>query len=247
MKLDEHGMWWIRRRALRLLKANVPFTASSPQYKEIVSSTGWAKTPTSGTTCGFLCHWLLHKLGCTEADRMNRADGGMGLKYENGGNISILFIGLKATRAVRNGGSFSWNAAGPFVRVAEPYAKPSAKNPYFNALEQAIATGVGGPKAGDIVFIRDPGGSNLSEHVFVFMSAEKGADGIYWNTAEAGQANGTDGDLKRRKIMPSGATDGYTRIDGNTPIRTVIGWLDLSKLDWAPNAVEMSSIEEIGY
>ena len=49
---------------------------------------------------------------------------------------------------------------------------------------------------------------------------------------EAGQDHGTDAKLKTRTVMLTGNFRGYTQISGNSPIRTIIGWLDLSRVEY---------------
>lgn len=223
MTPDAEQMATLRSYALRLIDANVPFTRNDPQYKEIVESTGWRKTPDNpGTTCGFLCHWLMWKLGVGDPKILNWTDEKRKTKWKIGENINRI-----------------WNKGQmPFKQLAEPYAPPSKKNPTLNMLEFGASMGIGGPQAGDSVFIREPGGSPGSEHVFVFLRARKTSAGLVWDTAEAGQDHGTDARLKTRDVQLTGNFHGYTKITGNNPIRTIIGWLDLSQVEYDPAGLD---------
>jgi len=207
----------LRDYAMRLIDENVPFQRGDAKYKEIVESTGWRKTPTNpGTTCGFLCHWLMWKLGVGDPAILNWTDTSRGTQWKIGQNISKI-----------------WNTGKPpFVQITQPYAPPAKQNPVVNMLELGGSMGIGGPQPGDSIFIREPGGSPGSEHVFVFLRARRTATSLEWDTAEAGQDHGTDAKLKTRTVQLSGNIRGYTKISGNDPIRHVIGWLDLSQVDY---------------
>ena len=209
----------LRNYAMRLIDENVPFRRGDAKYKEIVETTGWVKTPNNpGTTCGFLCHWLMWKLGVGDPTILNWKDDTRQTQWKIGQNISKIWNGGKR----------------PFVQITEPYAPPARQNPIVNMLELGGSMGIGGPQPGDSVFIREPGGAANSEHVFVFLRSRKTTAGVEWDTAEAGQDHGTDAKFKVRTIKFSGSFRGYTKITGNDPIRHVIGWLDLSKVDYHP-------------
>lgn len=213
----------LRAYALRLISQNVPFQRGDAKYKEIVETTGWRKTPDNpGTTCGFLCHWLMWKLGVGDPAILNWTDKARRTEWKVGQNISKI-----------------WNTGRPpFKQIAQPYAPPSRQNPTVNMLELGGSMGIGGPQAGDSVFIREPGGPGGSEHVFVFLRSRKVANGLEWDTAEAGQDHGTDAKLKTRTVFLTGNFRGYTTISGNSPIRTVIGWLDLSQVEYDPAGLQ---------
>jgi hypothetical protein len=207
----------LRGYAMRLIDEKVPFHRGDATYKEVVETTGWIKTPDNpGTTCGFLCHWLMWKLGVGDKAVLNWPDDSRGVKWKIGENISKI-----------------WNkGARPFVQITMPYAPTTKQNPLVNMLELGASMGIGGPQPGDSIFIREPGGSPGSEHVFVFLRSRKTPNGVEWDTAEAGQEHGTDAKLKVRTLQLSGNIRGYTKITGNDPIRHVIGWLDLSLVDY---------------
>ncbi len=220
---DADQMTILRRYAMQLIDQYVPFERGDAKYKEVVETTGWRKAPDNpGTTCGFLCHWLMWKLGVGDPAILNWTDPSRSTKFLIGANIDKI-----------------WNKGQrPFVQIAEPYAKPFRQNPVVNMLELGASMGIGGPQPGDSVFIREPGGSAGSEHVFVFRRARKTPAGVEWDTAEAGQDHGTDAKLKTRTVMLSGNFRGYTQISGNSPIRTIIGWLDLSRVEYDPAGLE---------
>src|SRR5690242_13404816 len=81
----------VRLHALKLLKQYVPFKPDgSPDqvacYREVVETTGWTKTAGSGTTCGFLCHWLMWRLGVAEPFILNWNDPDRGAEETYGAN-----------------------------------------------------------------------------------------------------------------------------------------------------------------
>lgn len=77
--------------ALELLKMYVPFEPGDPKFSEVCRD-----FEGRGTTCGFLCHWLMWKLGVRDPQIVNRTDASCGLKYKPGLNISMIFRGGKA-------------------------------------------------------------------------------------------------------------------------------------------------------
>jgi hypothetical protein len=123
----------------------------------------------SGTTCGFLPHWLLWRFGCTDGTLVNRCAPEQGLKYTDQQNISRLNNPKAAAR----------------IRVD-------------SALTTAMASNAGGPKQGDFIIIRgafwwdkDHKVQNRdSAHVFVLLDVVK-ADGkeVVWKIAQAGITN----------------------------------------------------------
>src|SRR5262249_27024735 len=124
----------------------------------------------SGTTCGFLPHWLLWRLGCTDSSLVNRSSPGQGLKWPTGENLR----------------SFSRHAAS-YVKVD-------------GALSAAMADRKSGrgPKPGDFVIIRGGNWMNKetgerdrdSAHIFVLIEVRK-ADGkeVEWKVAQTGISN----------------------------------------------------------
>jgi len=179
------GLSPLRQLAVDLVTSVVPSDHGDPAFADLAAD--WTG---GGTTCGFLCHWLLYRLGCTDATLVNREAPDRGLSYVDGRNIAKLYHG----------------GATPFVRWT-----PGAS-----------------PQAGDIVFIRGDG--NPTEHVFVYLSEEFTADGTVWNTAEAGQTNEHGHQCARLKRRRPLVGSGALRVSGNTPERTIIGWVDLDLL-----------------
>lgn len=175
----------LRRLAVDLVSSVVPSDQGEPAFDDVTAD--WTG---GGTTCGFLCHWLLYRIGCTDATLVNHNAPDRGLSYVDGRNIAKLYHG----------------GAPPFVKWT-----PGAV-----------------PQPGDIVFIRGDG--NPTEHVFVFLSEELTADGVVWNTAEAGQTNELGRQCARWKRRRPLVGSGALRLSGNTPERTVIGWVDLDLL-----------------
>lgn len=77
--------------AMELLKLYVPFEPGDPKFAEVCKDFGG-----SGTTCGFLCHWLMWRLGIRDPSIVNRAEPSDGLKYHIGMNIAMIFRGGKS-------------------------------------------------------------------------------------------------------------------------------------------------------
>ena len=82
----------IRQAALRLIKAFVPCDTGDQKFLEVAKD-----FQGGGTTCGFLCHWLMWRLGCRDPKVVNRA-APPELRYVPGKNISRIFSGGAFTR-----------------------------------------------------------------------------------------------------------------------------------------------------
>jgi hypothetical protein len=89
-----------RSDALSIIAAVVPSRWGDPAFEAI---TGGAYSPGYGTTCGYLCSYLLHQLGCRDPRIINRRDDDAGLEYHPGENISRLVYGAHALGAWRDG------------------------------------------------------------------------------------------------------------------------------------------------
>lgn len=231
MKMNGEQMDVIRARALRLLNEYVPFKWGDAHSKEICP--GYA--PGYGTTCGFLCHWLMWRLGVSDAGRVNWTDPSRKLKAMPGDNIKRIYKGGEA----------------PFVRCGAYDKGVRIHNPMANGAR---------PRTGDIVFLYRPGGVQADEHVFVFVSEERQVNDTWWTTAEAGQPGkdnvATDARFrKRRIILPSPAAASDKSADPasfcdevNDPDfsvrrkhnRTIIGWLDIGNLDYVDDAFDQA-------
>lgn len=77
---------FIRDFAMELISKYVPSTTGDPRFAEIIKNYGG-----NGTTCGFLCHWLIWRLGCRDSTLVNRSEPADGLHYVDGANISRIF------------------------------------------------------------------------------------------------------------------------------------------------------------
>lgn len=71
-----------------LLASYLPCHRGDEKFAEIAKD--WTG---GGTTCGFLVHWLLFKLGYRNAHVVNRHEPEAGLKYVDGANISRVWCG----------------------------------------------------------------------------------------------------------------------------------------------------------
>ena len=128
----------------------------------------------SGTTCGFLPHWLLWRLGCRDNTLVNRSEPAEGLSYLIGNNISILQPLGKRHRP-------AW------MSLDEPATSKERT--------ERMASGQGGPQRGDFVVIRGRHWKNKtdgkrtldSSHIFVLLNVEE-ADGrkVRWRVAQCG-------------------------------------------------------------
>jgi len=199
----------------------------------------------TGTTCGFLCHWLMWSLGVQNPKILNRFDKDRKTTYDNGGNIAKLFRDIKSKdkMATRHPQFFS----------VEPGLG------HVNQLELGGDVGLIGPKPCDIVYMaKQTNGAYTHEHVFVFKGSRFGlpAEGYthtqtpkkkspadnalawVWETAESGQKGGTDADHKKRVVQFAGNKMKFTNITSGGfgeeayGIRSIIGWLPLDKLDY---------------
>lgn len=77
-----------RDAAMELLSRYVPFQKGDAAFNEVCRDFGG-----SGTTCGFLCHWLMWRLGVRDPKIVNWTDPAAGLKYTPGMNIAKIYRG----------------------------------------------------------------------------------------------------------------------------------------------------------
>jgi hypothetical protein len=244
MDLSEGG--WaevVRGYAMELVQSVVPYQQGDSNYNQVVAATGWSKQGSSGTTCGFLCHWMLWKLGVRNYDILNWP-AVKETNFDSSKNVDRI-----------------WNKGKPpFVQITAPYDQPRMRNPQLNALEMGIT-----PKPGDIVMLKDPSTPG-TEHVFVYCETRRISDPggkrpgaaeraairqakkfkdttiVQWHNAESGQEHGTDAKFKTRDLILSYDMHGYTKITSGEPIdwaiKHVIGWLDLEQLDYDPDTLD---------
>lgn len=76
----------VRSFAKELVLKYVPSTTGDPRFSEIAKDYGGV-----GTTCGYLCHWLMWRLGVRDPKMVNRSEPEDGLHYAVGMNISRIF------------------------------------------------------------------------------------------------------------------------------------------------------------
>jgi len=198
MFLNGEQVGLVRQNARDLLNSVLPYKDGEPNYNVVCKDYGG-----SGTTCGFLCHWLLWRLGVSELNVVdpkafnghsktiiNRSESGF--TYTHGENISRLRNNKFFVTAI---GTNAWQTRN-------------------------------GPDTGDIIYIHEePNGPQNTEHVFVFIEEKKGK----WITGESGQEYGKWGKIRDdRQFMP-GRT---AKVTGNNPFRSIIGWLPLDQLDY---------------
>jgi len=251
MKPSSEQLVKIRMYATQQVLDHLPFcrdcshddkSTHRQRYDEIVSATGYKWNPgATGTTCGYLCHWMLWTIGATNKTVVNWTDTARGTKYTYGSdNISKLYNGGKS----------------PFVLMMPPKINSLEANPM-----------IGGPQPGDIILIQKFDSDNKyvvnSDHVFVYLSnrpdlfdyrtdmarsaTPPGATGspLIWVTGESGQGpkgQSTDGLLKSRRIDLTGKSNTKTSLE-DSEYRTITGYVSLAELDYDPAVVEQISAE----
>jgi hypothetical protein len=200
----------VRAAAVKYVTGVLPFTRGSPDYKEICQ--GYSK---KGTTCTFLPHWMLWKIGVSSNNKslgtnglprglINRTEPSRGTKLIPGDGVSVI-ANCKVPDA--------------FVRMT-----PTTK---------------AFPSAGDIVVIQSDPYNQKHEHVFVFLAKLSETE---WDTGESGQAAEQDPDgvveaKRKSRVMRITAKKIIAAAAEGKPDRNVQGWLDISKLDyvsWPP-------------
>ncbi len=106
MRLNGEQVDEMRRNAEYLLNWALPFKPGDETYAEVCKDYGG-----SGTTCAFLCHWLMWRLGVIDVSRINRAEGAgkerPALTYTHGANISRIVQDYKPP-FVKTYGTNAW-------------------------------------------------------------------------------------------------------------------------------------------
>jgi hypothetical protein len=203
MFLNGEQVGLVRRNARDLLESVLknPPKQWNDSFKDVCKDYG------GGTTCGFLCHWLLWRLGVSEQNLVNPGD----------------FGGHAKTIVNRNEAGYTYSDRENIKRIR--YNKLFVTAIGTNALQMRNP-----PDTGDIIYIHEepkPDGIDNTEHVFVFV--EK--NGTNMLTAEAGQIDGKQGIFRSdRQWLPARTV----KITGNSPVRSLIGWLPIDKFDYRP-------------
>ena len=173
----------------------------------------------AGTTCGYLCHWLLWRLGCLDYYAKNKN------LLNRSTPISRHIVG-------RNIGNLQLK-----MHQFKLWENPKNLKQAANAL-----------KPGDIILIataKAVGGSR-HDHVFVYLGQKVTSKGVYWITAETGQELNLKksapniprsgaiqgGRIKMRKVI--NRMSKYIRLEDGYPNapRYVLGVLPLDKLTY---------------
>jgi hypothetical protein len=172
-----------------------------------------------GTTCGFLPHWLLWRLGCKDTKLINRYEPDTAFTYTDGANLNRFL------------------AHTSFTRVAFPDTGWGARAKGVN--DEMFLNRTAYPNVGDAVIIqgnRTAKGVETS-HIFVILEepiwdANVKGKGT-WRIAETGQAKGGSGHLATRGFeFKNGRW--WVNAEGKAADRWMIGWLDISKLEFGP-------------
>ena len=204
----------------------------------------------SGTTCGFLPHYLLWRFGCTDTTLVNRSEPQEGFRYRIGENLSIFQPQWKTRPRP------SWVAI-------ESREKP----PAGSLSGEVLMDKARGPQPGDFIIIRGENWKDKttgertldSAHIMVFLKqVGRTANSVDWLVAQSGMstsaANGTLMQAASQSILTGTLKNGgvkeagrevfgpqlvfYANIHGeewNFP-RRVIGYTNLDALTWAPSA-----------
>ncbi len=172
-----------------------------------------------GTTCGFLPHWLLWRLGCKDATVVNRYEPDTDFGYTDQVNLDRFLSHKQFTRVAFPDSGYGANAKG-------------LNDEKF--LDRKIY-----PKTGDAVIIqgkKSPSG-NDSSHIFIVLD-----DGLWdrnvkgkgiWRIAETGQGSGGSGHIFKRGVE---FKDGKWNVnaDGKAADRWMLGWFNIDNLDFGP-------------
>src|SRR5262249_52266311 len=138
--------------------------------------------PGGGTTCGFLCSWLLWALGCRDARTVNRTDpafnqfhnpqSGDQLRYLTGHNIICLQRDVTQT-GTEHGAGINWKHK--FPKDSKHAFRPGARS-----------MPAARPRLGDIIAIRGDAASPDDSHVFFFLREWTEGKRTFWLTGDAG-------------------------------------------------------------
>lgn len=157
----------------------------------------------SGTTCGYVPHWLWWRMGCSDAKLMCRHEPDTPFLYASGSQINRVYAHAK------------------FVTLGGA-RKPAIKT----ANDQKFIDGAIYPKTGDAVIIQGPPSpkGHDTSHIFVTLNTgewETETKGS-WLVAEAGQeANG--GHIARRSVE-------FRNNKWWMGAKWMLGWLDIDQV-----------------
>ena len=212
----------LRDSAVALMKGNVPAgfdVSSDPGQSKFQDITNLSIQQLKGkdlfiSTCGFLPHWMLYRLGCRQTEIVNRDVPDAGLKYEAEANLGKLRLGAKKLGAWV---PYSVNAKpkrGDIVLIQNDAAVNGDP-----ILKQSAGTNVGTTPADYtsqhvFVFIEETDTSTATEKKFVWESADAGQGGVGTQSAKFV--------FRERKGRKLGIPGGLTR--------DINGWVDISKL-----------------
>lgn len=196
-----------------LMSQYLPFTRGDKSYDEICKGYG-----RRGTTCGYLAHWLLWRLGCKNPDLVNRPE------VANGFSIFNKKEERKRTNGVVMGGNLAMI------------------NEYVGTRNNPTTVT---PEPGDIMIIDNLVHANankgtdrqyLRQHVIVFLEQVFEGGRPAWRTAEAGKArgdapNGTpEAGFGLRPILSSQGRVTLQQGPSEPEGRAVIAWLPLDSV-----------------
>lgn len=192
------------RRALvpDLIRSVVPSTHPEPRFVEFAKD--WTG---GGTTCGFLCHWLIWSLGAVNAKVVNFSDPARQFKYVDGKNIEKLW-NLGRPPFVTENGNIA-RGDGPRVGDAIMIHLPGVQN------SEHVFVYLGEEQV-------DEGGP-----VTYWLTAEAGGPNPQKGNRQSARED-------RRKLLTRGGEMWLDRpVSGQPqPQKKIMGWLSLDLLDY---------------
>jgi peptidoglycan hydrolase-like protein with peptidoglycan-binding domain len=220
----------VRRQAKQLLEAYVSTDAGEKDGEHFLQiAKGYQNR---GTSCGYLPHWLLWRLGCSSWIEVCTK------------NCRPPVSGKPTYRTVKfpnrdEGPDYLYQHGRLLERIWN-----FGKHPFSSALGP---TGMVGrmPQQGDIVFVGNDKDYN-SEHVFVFLEKIEQGDQTFWRSADAGQSNSRQQQCARfvTRQFDLVGTKGFLT-DKKGIRRRVIGWLPLEHLNFADPIPQESLMPEV--
>src|SRR4051794_8510536 len=196
----------IRAKAVNLVTGVLDFNRGDPVYQDVCKG----YSPGFGTSCTFLPHWMLLKLGVSANNKslgvnkqsrglINRTDTTRGTKMVPGDGVAVI-----------------------------------ANSPAFVTMRQGVY-----PQAGDIVVIQSDPYNQSHEHVFVFLKklSDTSWDTGESGQAASNAATGVVEAKRKNRAMRISAAKMIAAASDGKPDRYVQGWLDISKLEYLDGSV----------
>lgn len=170
-----------------------------------------------GTTCGFTPHWLWWRMGCLDANLLNRFEPDSPFKYKDGYNINRVYAHPKFT---------TLSAAGVKTVHDEQFVKGAIY-----------------PQTGDAVIIQGEKHKDGSESTHIFVVLDDGAwlsdtKGT-WRVVETGQGSTYDaGHI---------ASHGVEYKNGKWMVgsRWMLGWLNIDAVTFSSPRAGLDNLDDV--